>query len=384
MRTKKTFTELSTTLLAGLCYNAAFGEDGAPAKSNLANLQVLKNSFSNVDTLPFTLGCRGGNCTTPSEVVLGEHLQTLYKSWSCESDEECAGACIGSAIYPDDIFTSNATEKDRVSHVVSVEMFNPNTNEKLFTGVLNSRVEFHIPFINETQAEYQYECQMWDESNERWSSDDCYSSNSTKQIYGSPHGVCQCVTLGIVSLGKPAKLAFANAVVERDEPSRYAKIEISFVESLENIMTKSGAAYTEETIKSSLVQEIAVDDWRVRNVTTLDNYKVQFEFLPPDEDFHDNALITFDAQLSTIEEIVTNGTFTVEFIDDTSVTIDSSYFVKTIIISASKTSSTGEEEETSSLLPVYIAIGVIGGILIISIAVGVIIKYKLVSSTYVV
>ena len=89
MEMKKIFTELVTTLLASMCQNIGYGQDGEGAISDLVQLRVTKNSFDNVDYLPIDLGCRV-NCSTPPEVILGEKLQSLYNTWQC-SDEECAG-----------------------------------------------------------------------------------------------------------------------------------------------------------------------------------------------------------------------------------------------------------------------------------------------------
>ena len=72
-----------------MCQNIAYGQDGEYAISSLVQLHVTKNSFDNVHYLPVDLGCRI-NCSTPPEAILGETLQSKYKSWQCE-DESCAG-----------------------------------------------------------------------------------------------------------------------------------------------------------------------------------------------------------------------------------------------------------------------------------------------------
>ena len=89
MATKKTFTDLNTDLLAAMCRNVAYGQPASVAKSDLGNMQVVKNSFVDVHNTTLELSCKA-NCTTPAQVILGDDLETKYKSWPCGADT-CSG-----------------------------------------------------------------------------------------------------------------------------------------------------------------------------------------------------------------------------------------------------------------------------------------------------
>ena len=91
MTAKDVFTDLTTDLIIAMCRDIAFDQSGVIAKSTIANIQVVKNTFSNV-TVPSNavdLNC-GSNCTVPTKVVLGSQLESMYNSWACGS-ENCSG-----------------------------------------------------------------------------------------------------------------------------------------------------------------------------------------------------------------------------------------------------------------------------------------------------
>ena len=89
MMLKKTFTGITTDLIASMCRTTAYGLPPLVAKSELVNLQVVKKNFDGISNTSLNLGC-DVNCTKPSYALLGGFLQSAYKNWSCGTDT-CSG-----------------------------------------------------------------------------------------------------------------------------------------------------------------------------------------------------------------------------------------------------------------------------------------------------
>ena len=148
-------------------------------------------------------------------------------------------------------------------------------------------------------------------------------------------------------------------------------MEIQFNEDMSAIIQTFGKSVLEESIKSTLVNQLNIDDWRIRKLeNTIDSYVI-FEFLPPNEAIEQNALSSFESQLEILENIIKNGGLSVIFNDGKILTINSSHYSASIKL----TSAENPDKRTFNLW--FILAGVIIGTAILVGAAYYFVKYKL-------
>ena len=147
-------------------------------------------------------------------------------------------------------------------------------------------------------------------------------------------------------------------------------MEIQFNEDTSPVIQTFGKSVLEESIKSTLVNLLNIDDWRIRKLeNTIDSYVI-FEFLPPNEAIEENALSIFESQLKNLENIIKNGSLSVTFNDGKLLTVNSSYYSASIKL----TSAENTDKRTFNLW--YILAGVIIGTAILIGVAYYIVKYK--------
>ena len=147
-------------------------------------------------------------------------------------------------------------------------------------------------------------------------------------------------------------------------------MEIQFNEDMSPVIQTFGKSVLEESIKSTLVNLLNIDDWRIRKLeNTIDSYVI-FEFLPPNEAIEENALSIFESQLKNLENIIKNGSLSVIFNDGKLLTVNSSYYSASIKL----TSAENTDKRTFNLW--YILAGVIIGTAILICVAYYIVKYK--------
>ena len=147
-------------------------------------------------------------------------------------------------------------------------------------------------------------------------------------------------------------------------------MEIQFNEDMSPVIQTFGKSVLEESIKSTLVNLLNIDDWRIRKLeNTIDSYVI-FEFLPPNEAIEENALSIFESQLKNLENIIKNGSLSVTFNDGKLLTVNSSYYSASIKL----TSAENTDKRTFNLW--YILAGVIIGTAILICVAYYIVKYK--------
>ena len=148
-------------------------------------------------------------------------------------------------------------------------------------------------------------------------------------------------------------------------------MEIQFNEDMSSVIQTFSKSVLEESIKSTLVNQLNIDDWRIQKLEkTIDSYVV-FEFLPPNEAIEVNALSIFKSQLENLQNIVKNGSLSITFNDGKLLTVNSSYYS----VSIKSTSAENIDERTSNIW--YILAGVIIGTVILVGVAYYVVKYKL-------
>ena len=91
MANKLNFTDTTRDLIISMCRGVEIGQGAIIAVNDMADIQVVNQLFSNVSDVAdaVDLDC-GGNCTSPTKLVLGASLESAYSEYSCE-DTTCAG-----------------------------------------------------------------------------------------------------------------------------------------------------------------------------------------------------------------------------------------------------------------------------------------------------
>lgn len=89
---------MSTIEFSGqaMCAGLVTGEPAAVADDKLAVVRSHKNNFQKVDTTFIDMACTDcpPNLKQTAKVLLGSNLKTAYKSWNCDGDKKCSGACV--------------------------------------------------------------------------------------------------------------------------------------------------------------------------------------------------------------------------------------------------------------------------------------------------
>lgn len=136
----------------------------------------------------------------------------------------------------------------------------------------------------------------------------------------------------------------------------------------------------EASVKSAIVSLLQIEDWRIRNLVCVNGSIIaKFDFLPPDENLVPNALEVFNAQLELLKSSVKDGSFSVQLSDGSSLSVDVDYEIV-----KSEEPDKANIKDSDSLLPLYISLGVVGGIVLIAIAVFVVMKFKPFTRSYIV
>lgn len=212
MTIKNLFTSnLTNSLLPGLCKEHVMGEPGLMASSKLVQLHSVNVNFTNATDERIKLNCDySGICDEPTILVLGRTLKLAYDdSYQCGiagSDTCTGGACIGAASYKDDLFDFIPIE-NRLTDVVSINLYDSQSVAELGEFKyknLSYPLELQIPLGKDSAYDlgaFYYSCRMWDILKTEWTSK--YCSEEVDLVFTEmdvSYAVCQCYRLGAVTV----------------------------------------------------------------------------------------------------------------------------------------------------------------------------------------
>merc|ERR1712193_235159 len=427
MANKKNFTDTTIDIMKSMCKGIAFGQDAILSESSLADIQTVKILFSNESSGSVDLDC-GAKCDVPTKLIVGASLEEKYSSYTC-GDETCAGACVGSVNYNSDLFSTDI-RTTLLTDIVSLSLYEPEQNEVLFPGTLSTKLQLQLPLKNQADSKYYYVCDFWNSASSSWSSDTCVAQTDTLVLGSQSYAVCECSELGTVRVTAgearpvPSTTPSATTTASPEAPSTAAAtttqepakvttktpkatttkktkatekpvptkkptpkptgykppmydVTLRFDADYDQVIQKVGSKEKlEQAMRTSIASSLNVEEARVVEVEcTRGSIITTFMYLPPEDETNSTrAVEILNADMKKLQKDVEAGNFKVNINGlSESISVEKNQKFEPKFIAGEKGQSKNETE--SNLLPLWIVLGVVGGLGLIAIIAFVAIKY---------